>query len=82
VEIKKHPSHTPHDAISQSSSSAYFPFHLLDADLLSGLLIIIIPLAFLEIDRGELSSGFNTLCFPFSLFSLYQSLGGNILTCG
>ena len=44
------------------SSSANLPFEILDANLLPGLLIVVKPLAFLEVDTGKGRGGVQALC--------------------
>lgn len=55
---------SPHGDLTANS-----PGNLLDADFLSLLLVIIVPLAINEIDACESGGRINTLGFPFTLMS-------------
>lgn len=52
---------------TEVSCSFDIPLYLLDADLVIGLLIVIKPLAFLQLDALELGAGINAFGQPLAL---------------
>jgi hypothetical protein len=58
---------SPPESPLRGCLTANSPGDFLDADLLTLLFIIVIPLAFKEVNASESGSRLNTLGFPFTL---------------
>lgn len=56
-----------------ASGPPYFPLKLIDADLLTSLLVIIIPFPFGQVNARKWCRGFDAFGLPFALRSI--SLG-------
>lgn len=52
---------------NEQSRSPDLPLDVLDADLLAGLLVIVEPLAFSQVNTSERRTRFRTLGSPFAL---------------
>ena len=50
-----------------ASCAAYFPLDVLDADLVSRLLIVVVPVAFAEVNVGELRPRLDACRFPVAI---------------